>query len=132
MATATSRKATPTPAVLKQRRAVALERLELEKRIEPLEAAAARLDGMLKDVAAELAASFKEDFGDQGNVAVAPAKAAEFKGDMPVIVPEVWNALKPPQRERLLKLGVITIEPNYARASNGRVTVNTLTPKKVA
>jgi hypothetical protein len=36
---------------------------------------------------------------------------------------EVWQALKPAKHEQLIKLGLIKIEPQWGRASGGRVIV---------
>jgi hypothetical protein len=54
---------------------------------------------------------------------VSPPCQAEFKGNVPVIVTEAWQALKPPEQKAHVKSGLITIEPQWGRASGGRVTV---------
>jgi hypothetical protein len=56
-------------------------------------------------------------------VAVAPPAAAEFKGNIPILQTEVWQALKPAKHEQLLKIGLVKIEPQWGRASSGRVSV---------
>jgi hypothetical protein len=46
--------------------------------------------------------------------------AAEFKGDVPVLQTEIWQALKPAKHAQLIKMGHIKIEPQWGRASSGR------------
>jgi len=56
-------------------------------------------------------------------VQVSPPVAAEFKGNVPVTQTEVWQGLKPSRQEQLIKSGLIKIEPQWGRASGGRVSV---------
>lgn len=126
MATATTRKAAPSPAVLKQRRQLAEQLLRLHIDNADLFAKMAGLEATLKDVATKLGESFKEDFGERGYVSASGALGKQFKGDLPIIVTEAWQALKPAERARLTKLGLVTIEPQWSKASNGRVTVKAL------
>lgn len=122
----TSRKAAPASAVLKRRRELAEQRLAIEKKLSPSYATIAELDEQLKKIATDGDASFKEDFGARGFVSVAAAVAAEFKGNVPVVQTEAWNALKKLDQQRLIKSGLIKVEKNFGRASNGRVTVKVL------
>ncbi len=126
MATATSRKAAPSPAVLKQRRKLAEERLAIDVKLAPQYAEIARLDAALKKVATDTGESFKEDFGERGYVSASGAVAKEFKGNVPVVQTEAWLALAPTERKRLEKSGLIKVEPEWGKGSNGRVTVKAL------
>ena len=126
MATATSRRAKPSPAVLKQRRKIAEDRLKIEIKLGDDYAEIARLDADLKRVATELGEAFKEDFGALGYVSASGAVAAESKGEQPVLQTEAWQALKEIDRRRLIKSGLIKVEPQFGRPSNGRVTVKVL------
>lgn len=122
----TSRRAAPAPKELKRRRDVADKRLALEIKLAPQYAEVAKLDTELKKIAANAGESFKEDFGERGYVSAAPPHAAEFKGDVPVVVTEKWNALSAVERKRLVKTGLVMIEKQWGKASNGRVTVKAL------
>jgi len=126
MATATSRKAKPDPKILKARRATAEKRLDIEIRLGKDYAEIAKLDADLKLSAMDSGESFKEDFGARGFIAVAPPHAAEFKGDVPQVVTEAWQVLKPAERKKLVSSGLIKIEPQWGKASGGRVTVKVL------
>lgn len=125
-ATATTRRAAPPAKALKERRALARERLDIDIRLAPDYAEIARLDAALKKIATDAGASFKEDFGADGSVAASGAVAAEYKGEVPVIVTEKWTALSPAKREQLVESGLVKIEQQYGRASSGRVTVKML------
>jgi hypothetical protein len=48
---------------------------------------------------------------------------AEFKGNVPVLQTEAWQALKPAKHEKLIESGLISIKPQWGRASGGRVSV---------
>jgi hypothetical protein len=125
-ATATTRRAAPPKKVLERRRIAARERLDLEIKLRPDHATVAKLDAELKKIATDQGDSFKEDFGELGYVSASGAVAAEFKGDVPVIVTEVYLALKPAERKALEKRGIVVITPQYGKASNGRVTPRVL------
>ena len=56
-------------------------------------------------------------------VHVSPPCAAEFKGNVPVLQTEAWQALKSAKHEQLIKSGLVKIEPQWGRASGGRVSV---------
>jgi hypothetical protein len=124
MATATSRRA-PAPK-LNERRHIAEERLALERKLGPSYARIAELDTELKEFATEAGASFKENFGSKGYVSASGAVAAEFKGDVPVIQTEAWLKLSEGKRKELIKSGLVVVEPQWGRASSGRVTVKVL------
>lgn len=126
MATATSRRAKPSPAALKKRRDLAQRRLKLEIDLSPAYAKIAELDAELKTLATDQGESFKEDFGAAGYVSASGAVAAEFKGDVPTVQTEAWQKLKPAERTKLVKSGLIVVEPQWGRASNGKVTVKVL------
>jgi hypothetical protein len=126
MATVTSRRAKLSPAVLKQRRALADQRLALEIKLTPQYAEIARLDAALKKAATDGGEPFKEDFGARGSVGASGAVAAESKGEQPVLQTEAWLAMKEIDRRRLIKSGLIKLEQQFGKASNGRVTVKVL------
>jgi hypothetical protein len=126
MATATSRKAKPDPKLLKRRRAIAEKRLELEIKLGPDYAAIAKLDAELKEIATETGDSYKEDFGERGYVSASGRVEAELKGEVPVVQSEAWLALKEIDRKRLIKSGLVKVEEQWGKASNGRVTVKAL------
>jgi hypothetical protein len=123
MATATSRRAPPPAKTLAQRRELCAERLNIESRLTNDYARMAEIDATLKKLATDAEASFKEEFPGLGYVSAAGAVAAEFKGDVPVIQTEAWQALSPAERKARMKGGVIKMEPQWSKASNGRVTV---------
>ena len=126
MATATSRRAAPKPAVLAQRRKIAQELLDLNRKLAPQFGEMARLEADLKNAATEAGESFKEDFGAKGYVSASGAVAAEFKGNVPVIQTEIYLALPALERKRMEKSGAIKIMEQWGKASNGRVTVKVL------
>jgi hypothetical protein len=122
MPTATSRRAPPAAKVLKRRRELAEERLKIERKLGPDYARIAELEAELKAMATEAGESFKEQFGAD-YVSTSGAVAAEFKGNVPVVQTEIWLALKPAERKDFERRGIVKAEPQYGRASNGRVTV---------
>jgi hypothetical protein len=67
--------------------------------------------------------SFKVTLSNGDYVNVSPPCAAEFKGNVPVLQTEAWQALKPAKHEQLIKSGLVKIEPQWGRASGGRVSV---------
>lgn len=122
MATATSRKAQPDKKVLARRRTLCQERLAIEQKLAPDYTRIAAIEAELKQLATEAGESFREQFGAD-YVSASGAIAAEFKGNVPVVQTEAWNGLKPAERKAHEKSGLIRIEPQWGRASNGRVTV---------
>lgn len=123
MATATSRKAAPPKKLLDQRRDLARKLLDLNIKLGPDYAEMAKLEAELKKLATDGGEPFKEDFGGDGYVSASGAVAAEFKGNVPVVQTEIWLLLKAADRKDLEKRGIVQIEPQYGKASNGRVTV---------
>ena len=77
----------------------------------------------MKQIAGERSESFKVTLTSGDFVHVSPPVAAEYKGDVPVLQTEIWQALRPAKHEQLVKLGLIKIEPQWGRASSGRVTI---------
>lgn len=122
-ATATSRRAAPDAKIIEHRRELAEERVRLERKLGPSYTRMATLDTELKAIATTAGEPFKEEFAGIGNVAVAGAVAAEFKGEVPQIVTEAWLKLPAAERKRLVKSGLVAIEKQYGKASHGRVTV---------
>lgn len=125
-ATATSRRAEPSAAALAKRRDIADKLLKLHVKLAPQFAEMAELEADLKLAAKEAGGSFKEDFGKRGYVSASAAHGAEFKGNVPLVQTEVWLALKPADRKKHEKSGLIKITPQFGRSSNGRVTVKAL------
>jgi hypothetical protein len=99
------------------------ERIEIERAMMPLEARAEAIDARIKVMATEAGEPFKEIFEDGSYVQVSGAVAAEFKGDVPVIQTEVWQALSTAERKMRARGGLIKIEAQWGRASSGRVQV---------
>jgi len=126
MAATLPRRAPPPAKALAARRALCADRLKLERQMAPLAAQAAELDAKLKAIATDQGDSFKEDFGGEGFVAASGRIEAEFKGELPVVQVEAFTALKPAERARLCERGLIRMEQNFSRPSNGRVTVKLL------
>ena len=126
MATATSRRAAPDKKVLERRRKLALERLDIERRLEPDNTRIAEIEAELKKIATDAGDSFREQFPDGSYVNVDPGHAAEFKGNVPQIQTEKWNTLAELERKRILKTGAVKIVSSFGKASNGRVTVKVL------
>jgi hypothetical protein len=121
MATATSRRAPAADALIEERDAICAELIALEREGLPRVTRAAAIEARLKQIADERKESFKVTLSN--GVQVSPPVAPEFKGNVPVVQTEVWQALKPAKHEQLTKLGLIKIEPQWGRASGGRVTV---------
>lgn len=122
MATATSRKAAPDKKVLARRRKVATDLLALHHKLKPDFAKMEALEAELKGIATAAGESFKEQFGAD-YVSASGSHAAEFKGDVPVVQSEAWLGLKSSERKRLELSGLIAVEAQWGKASNGRVTV---------
>ena len=123
MATATSRRAPASAKIAKQRRNLAHELVGLNRKLKNEFDRIATIEVDLKKLATDAGQSFTEAFPKVGEVKVAPGHTAEFKGDVPVVQTEAWLALKPAEREQLVKRGIVKIEPQWGKASNGRVTV---------
>ena len=119
----TSRRAPAATKVLKARRNLCQERIAIERKLADDYARIAAIETELKAIATAAGESFKEEFAGKGSVAVGGRVEAEFKGDVPIIITEAWQALKPIEQKRYVKAGLVTIEAQWGRASNGRVTV---------
>lgn len=132
MPTVTSRRAKPIPKILVERRELAEQRLTLERKLLPHYAAIDRLDAQLKKIATETGESFTEAFPKLGDVKVGGAVAAESKGEQPVLQTELWLELSELERKRLIKSGLVKLEQQWGRASNGRVTVKVFEKEKRA
>ena len=123
MATVTSRRAPAANKIASQRHDLANELLGLHRRLAKDFERMAVIEAELKKSATDAGESFTETFPKLGDVKVAPGCAAEFKGDAPVIQTEAWLALKVAEKKQLVASGLIKIEPQWGRASSGRVTV---------
>jgi hypothetical protein len=120
MATATSRRKPAAGMIAKHQRALAEELLGIHRKLKGDFARMDLLEIDLKLLATDAKASLVETFPKLGKVTVAPG------GDVPVIQTEAWNALTPAERKKLEKSGLVKIEPQWGRASSGRVTVKVL------
>jgi hypothetical protein len=123
MTTVTSRRAPAKGKEASERHALARERLEIERKLKKDNDRIDFIDADLKKRATESGAGFKIEFAELGSVKVDPGHSAEFKGNVPMIQTEAWLALKPAERKRLEASGLIKIEPQWGKASSGRVTV---------
>ena len=111
MATPTSRRAPAADALLEERDALCAELITLEREGLPRVTRAAAIEARLKQIADERDESFKVTLPNGDYVQVSPPCAAEFKGNVPVLQTEVWQALKPAKHEQLIKSGLVKIEP---------------------
>jgi hypothetical protein len=123
MATATSRRKPAAGKLAQVQRELAQELLGIHRKLKGDFARMDVLEVELKVLATDAKASIVETFPKLGKVTVAPGHGEEFKGDVPVIQTEAWNALTPAERKKLEKSGLVKIEPQWGRASSGRVTV---------
>src|SRR5258707_6777370 len=123
MATRTSRRAPAADVLIEERDSLCAELITLEREGLPRVTRAAAIEAQLKQIADERGESFKVTLPNGDYVQVSPPCAAEFKGNVPVLQTEVWQALKPAKHEQLITLGLIKIEPQWGRASSGRVQV---------
>jgi ribosome biogenesis protein Tsr3 len=126
MATATGRRKPAAGKIAKDQRALAEELLGIHRKLKGDFARMDLLEIDLKLLATDAKASLVETLSKLGKVTVAPGHGEEFKGDVPVIQTEAWNALTPAERKKLEKSGLVKIEPQWGRASSGRVTVKVL------
>jgi hypothetical protein len=83
----------------------------------------AAIEARLKQIGGERGESFRVTLPNGDYVYVSPPVAAELKGNVPVIVTEAWQALKPAEQKAHVKSGLVRIEAQWGRASGGRVTV---------
>jgi hypothetical protein len=81
------------------------------------------IEARLKQIAGGRTESFKVALSNGDYERVSPPVPSEFKGNVPVIVTEAWQALKPADQKTHMKSGLIKIEPQWGRASDGRVTI---------
>lgn len=85
-----------------------------------------RMDGLkarLKQLATDDGANFKEEFAGNGAVNVVGAKEPQYKGDLPVLDCETFNALTKAKKDKLIEGGLVKIEGQYSGKSYGSVTV---------
>jgi hypothetical protein len=123
MPTPTSRRAPAADTLIEERDALCTELIALEREGEPRVTKAAQIEARLKQIAGERGESFRVTLPNGDYVYVSPPVAAEFKGNVPVIVTEAWQALRPAEQKAHVKSGLIRIEPQWGRASSGRVSV---------
>jgi hypothetical protein len=123
MPTPTSRRAPAADALIEERDALCAELIALEREGAPRVTRAAAIEARLKQIADQRGESFKVTLSNGDFVQVSPPVAAEFQGNIPLLQTEVWQGLKPAKHDQLIKLGLIKIEPQWGRASSGRVSV---------
>lgn len=123
MATATSRRAEPDKKQLQLRGKLCAELLGIYVKNKATFSRMEAIEAELKQIATDAGESFQELVTDTGTVKVSGAVTAEFKGDVPVVQSEFWLALNPGEKKKLEKSGLIKVEPQWGRASSGRVTV---------
>jgi hypothetical protein len=125
MATATSRKAAPNKAVVAKSQRLATELLDFHHKLAKQFARMDAIKDELKNIATK-SDNFKVVVVGKGSVSVAGAKGKAFNGKVPEIITEAWLALKPAERERLEKRGLVVETESYTQAFGGRVTVNVI------
>jgi hypothetical protein len=125
MASPTSRRAPAPDTLIEERDALCAELIALEREGAPRVTRAAAIEARLKKIADQRGESFKVSLSNGDFVQVSPPAAAEFKGNVPVVQTEAWQALKPAEQRAQVKSGLIKVEPSWGRASSGRVTVKT-------
>jgi hypothetical protein len=123
MPTVTSRRAAPDQDTIREREKLCHALIHAKRAMAPHEAAIEAMEARLKVIATEGGEPFKITMEDGSYVQVSGAVAAEFKGDVPVIQTEVWQALSAADRKLRARGGLIKIEPQWGRATSGRVQV---------
>lgn len=108
---------------ISERRALAIELLDLERRLAPELAAIERLKGKLKSLAEQGGTSFEESVEGAGLVKVRPAKAGGYRGLLPVLDAELFEAADAAEQDRLKVAGLVRIVAQYSRGSYAAVTV---------
>jgi hypothetical protein len=126
MTTPTSRRAQAADALIEERNALCAELIRIERYGRPRVTRAAAIEARLKQIAALGGESFKVTLATGDYVQVSPPVASEFKGNVPVIVTEAWQALKPAEQRAHVKSGLIRIEGQWGRATGGRVSVKVI------
>jgi hypothetical protein len=139
MATPTSRRAPAADALIEERDALCAELIALEREGAPRVTRAAAIEARLKKIADERGESFKVTLANGDYVRVSPPVAAEFKGNVPVVQTEAWQALKPAEQRAQVKSGLIKVEPTrhrvtsvspaYAASTRHRVTRENALPR---
>ncbi len=123
MPTVTSRRASPDPDTIREREKLSRALIDVKRAIAPHLATIEAMEARLKVIATEGGEPFKVTTEDGSYVQVSGAVAAEFKGDVPVIQTEAWQALSPSERKLRARGGLIKIESQWGRATSGRVQV---------
>src|SRR5689334_9321293 len=100
---------------LVQRRALAVELVGIHKKHAKDLARADELKTALKNIATDTD-NFREVVEGVGKVSVSGEKGPQFKGNVPTLVPEAWNALTPAKQQQLVDRGLVKIEPSYSGA----------------
>jgi hypothetical protein len=130
MVTVTSRRAPAKGKEAAEREKLVKERLEIELKLKKDNDRIAAIDADLKKRATAAGAGFKIELDKLGSVKVDPGHEAEFKGNVPQVQTEAWLALKPGERKAYEKSGLIKVEPQWGKASGGRVTVKLIEAAK--
>lgn len=104
-------------------KALAKQLLEIEKKIAPDLLKADGIKEKLRDVCAKKGASFTEEIDGLGSVEVKAGTEKKFKGNMPELQPEAFQALPAKQRKQLETSGLVTIVALWSKPSKPSVTV---------
>lgn len=110
-------------AEISERRALAMELLDLSAKIRPEAERISEVKERLKTLASLSGSSFRETVAGKGEVKVRPASDGSFKGLLPVLDPELFLASDEAEQERLKTSGIVRIDPVYGRGSYAAVTV---------
>lgn len=111
------------PVAKMSRRALAEELIGYERKLGPTIARIGDLKSALRKFATDEGENFKEEFAGLGQVKVAGAKDGAFKGNMPMLDAEAFNALTKARQDKLVADGLVKIEPQYGGKFYGSVTV---------
>jgi hypothetical protein len=65
----------------------------------------------------------REMFPGLGQITIAPAKAKEFRGELPEVDSMAFAALSDARRQKLLDEGLIRVVPKWSKEFRGSVTI---------
>lgn len=102
------------------REALAREFATLKLKIAPVEVRIEEIKADLKTIA-EATGNFREVVDGKGTVDVSGPKDGDFKGIFPVVDERAFLSLPEDESKRLLKSGIIKMEPRFGSKFYGRV-----------
>lgn len=108
---------------ISEKRALAIELLDLMAKISGVTAKIDELKDKLKACATTAGRGFSESVEGKGKVSVRAPTEGKFQGLMPELDPELFLAAKPAEQERLKASGIVSIVSQYGRGSAAAVTV---------